>query len=419
MSGTPPHSAAPTAALTEPPWVAAIDQAAEELNGGWIAMRRHLHQHPELSNQETLTTSFLRTQLSELDLPIRLAGEGRGLTADLITDLKLADRPRIAIRGDIDALPITDEKSVPYCSTVDGVMHACGHDVHATVVVGTMQLLARLRRLGQLPWPIAVRAILQPSEETAQGARYMIHHHALADVDAILALHVDPTRQVGCVGLRQGALTAGCDLLEVCFHGKGGHAARPHLTKDPIDACTRWVQSAYRRIYRAIDPHQTVVFSVGKIQAGHSANVIPDTAKLFGTLRTLNTDARRLALEILDDLGDAISRETGCEVKLTLGMSAPAVINDTSLTELLHRSAVQVLDPAAVDWIEVPSMGSEDFSFYLEHVPGAMFRLGVAGDQVGAAPLHTALFDVDEHAIALAVKLFAASVINHFQPDPA
>ena len=398
-------------------WIEAINDAAKELGDGWIALRRYLHQHPELSGRETLTTQYLKTLLAKLDLPIRVAGDGRGLIADLVTDKALANHPRIAIRGDIDALPIQDEKPVPYHSTVEGVMHACGHDVHATVIIAAMQLLSHLQHTGGLPWPIAARAILQPAEETAEGALHMIHHHAVADVGAILALHVDPTRQVGCVGLREHALTAACDMLEVKFIGSGGHAARPHLTNDPIDACTRWVQSAYRRVHRAINAHEIVVLSIGMIDAGHSPNVIPDTATIKGTLRSLSVEARRRTLEVLEDIGEATARETGCEVRLRLGSSAPGVMNDPTLVRLLHDSAIQVLNPASVDWIDEPSMGSEDFSFYLEHVPGAMFRLGVAGDQVGGAPLHTGNFDVDEHAIAHAAKLFAASIINYFDPD--
>lgn len=397
-------------------WVEALNASAHELGDRWITIRRHLHQHPELSGQEALTTQYLKSLLVELDLPIQVAGDGRGLTADLVTDATLADVPRIAIRGDIDALPICDEKSVPYRSVVDGVMHACGHDVHATVIVAAMQLLSHLGKTDQLPWPIAARAILQPSEETAEGALHMIHYHAVANVAAILALHVDPTRSVGCIGLKNHVLTASCDMFEVSFIGAGGHAARPHLTKDPIDACTRWVQSAYRRISRVINAHETVVLSVGMIEAGHSANIIPDSAKILGTLRSLSVDARGQTLEMLEDIGEATALETGCSVKLKLGMSAPAVINAPSLTQLLHDSAIQVMDPAAVQWIDEPSMGSEDFSYYLEHVPGAMFRLGVAGEQVGSAPLHTANFDIDERAISHAAKLFAASIINYFDP---
>ena len=401
-----------------PNWTRVLGRISDELCEQWISVRRHLHQHPELSGEEVLTTQYLANKLAELKIPVRIAGDRRGLTADLVSDPALAEQPRIAIRGDIDALPIQDEKSVPYRSCIDGVMHACGHDVHASAIYAAMQLLATMRDQDQLPWPIAVRAVLQPSEETAEGAQHMIHHHAVAGCDAILAMHVDPTRQVGCIGMREHELTAHCDMFEVRFEGAGGHGARPHLTKDPIDACTRWTQSAYRRLHRAINAHETVVISVGMIHAGHSPNVIPDTASLSGTLRSLSLEARRDTLEMLEDIGEATARETGCKVQLRLGMSAPAVINDPRYVRLLHHSAVQVLDPGCVEWIDLPSMGSEDFSFYLEHVPGAMFRLGVAGSQVGRAPLHTGAFDVDEHAIIDAAKIFAAAVINHFGPSP-
>jgi amidohydrolase len=268
-----------------------------------------------------------------------------------------------------------------------------------------------------LPWPIAVRAILQPSEELVTGAKYMIHHHALHDVDAILSLHVDPSRSVGSIGLRYGVLTAACDAVHVRFVGKGGHGARPQLANDPIDAATRWVQSAFRRIGRTSDPHETVVFSVGRIEAGHSSNVIPDTASLSGTLRSLDQPSRKTAWETLEDVCGAIERETHVKVELTMGASAPAVINDKRLVDLLADSTADALNPGAIEWIGQPSMGSEDFSYYLDLIPGAMFRLGVAGEQVGRAPLHTSTFDIDQHAIAVGCKLFAAAVVHFFDPS--
>ena len=399
-------------------WLPSLDKYCEKFNADWVSMRR-MHQHPELSDAEYRTTEYLASALGNLGLPTHVPGEGRGVTADLVSSPKLADELRLAIRGDIDALPISDGKLVDYRSQCDGVMHACGHDVHATVVVGTMQMLCAMQADGQLPWPVAVRAILQPSEELATGARHMIHHHALRDVGAIIALHVDPTRSVGCIGLRSGTFAAACDAIHVDFSGKGGHGARPHLTNDPIDACTHWVQSAFRRIYRTADPHETVVFSVGEIHAGHSANVIPNSATLSGTLRSLEQESRRVALETFEDVCEAIQRETGCEVNMRLGPSAPAVINDKEMIRLLAQSVTQTLSPGAIEWIDQPSMGSEDFSYYLEHVPGAMFRLGIAGDQVGHAPLHTSVFDIDERAIAVACKLFAAAVIRYFDPNPS
>ncbi|MAI70294.1 MAG: hypothetical protein CMM01_05215 [Rhodopirellula sp.] len=400
----------------EQDWITRIREHAAQLNSGWVAMRRHLHQNPELSNHEFQTTEYLVKALGSLGLPVHLSGEGRGLTADLVSATELASGPCIAIRGDIDALPIHDSKTVVYRSRCDGVMHACGHDVHATIVFGAMQVLSVMNAAGELPWPVFVRAILQPSEEIAIGAQHMIHHHALQGVDAILALHVDPTRLVGCIGLRKGTLAAACDTIHLQILGKGGHGARPQKTNDPIDAATHWVQSAFRRIARTANPHGTVVFSVGQIDAGHSANVIPDNATLSGSLRSLDQESRRVALETLEDVCEAVQRESGCELEMRLGASAPAVVNDAKLVDLMIESVGQTLTAGAIEWIEQPSMGSEDFSYYLEHVPGAMLRLGVSGEQVGNAPLHTATFDIDERALAIGCQLFAAMVINYFDP---
>jgi len=400
----------------ETDWIKVIRQHADQLKSDWVAMRRHLHQYPELSNHEFQTTEYLVTAFERLGLPTHVSGEGRGLTADLVSAPELASGPCIAIRGDIDALPIHDSKLVDYRSRREGVMHACGHDVHATIVFGAMQVLAAMDAARELPWPVSVRAILQPAEELAIGARHMIHHHALRGVNAILALHVDPTRLVGCIGMRKGTLAAACDTIHLQINGKGGHGARPQMTNDPIDAATHWVQSAFRRVARTADPHETVVFSVGQIQAGHSANVIPDTASLSGSLRSLDQESRRVALETLEDVCEAIQRESGCKLEMRLGASAPAVVNDARLVDLMVDSIGQTLTAGAVEWIGQPSMGSEDFSYYLEHVPGAMMRLGVSGEQVGNAPLHTSAFDVDERALAIGSQLFAATVINYFDP---
>lgn len=402
---------------TSPAWVRNLRSIAEEDEKEWVAMRRHLHQHPELSGDERRTTEFIASAISKLELPTWIAGSGLGLTADFVSSPAMANHARLAIRGDIDGLPIHDHKSVAYRSLHDGVMHACGHDVHATIVFAAMHLLVEMQRRDQLPWPVAVRCIFQPSEELATGARQMIHEHVLRNVEGILALHVDPNFSVGSVGLRPGTLTAFADMFHVKFEGRGGHGARPHLCKDPIDAATRWVQSAYRCISRTVNPHKTVVISVGRLHAGHSANVIPETAELYGSLRSLEPDGRRVALEMLEDVCEAVQRETGCKIDLRLDVAAPAVVNDPAFIQLLADAATQTIDPGAVSFIEEPSMGSEDFSYYLEKVPGAMFRLGIAGDQVGHEPLHTPTFDVDERALLVGAKLFAAATIRYFDPE--
>ena len=348
-----------------------------------------------------------------------MVGPGRGIIADYVTDPTMADRGKFAIRGDIDALPIQDHKSVEYCSVIEGVMHACGHDVHTAVIFGALDILVQLQTNGMLPWPVAARGIFQPAEEICEGAKYMIHHHALADVNSILALHVDPTRPVGRIGIRSGPMTAACDLIQVRFLGRGGHGARPHLTIDPIEAMTQWIQTALGKLPRIGPPDETIVFSVGQVEAGHSANVIPDEAVLAGSLRSLDNDVRNRAMEVLEAIGVSIFQQTQCRVELNVLMSAPAVINDDRLTKRLARLAGAMFEPGCLQWIEKPSMGSEDFSYYLERLPGAMFRLGVAGPQVGHEPLHTPTFDVDESAIAIGARMMAAAVIDHFSPTEA
>ena len=405
----------PSSQLDASSWPTHLSDTAERFATSLIAKRRHLHQHPELSLQEFRTTEFLAEAMEELGVAVRFGSERRGLIADFQSDPS-SHSGYVALRGDIDALPIEDLKQVDYQSKTAGVMHACGHDVHATIVCGAMQVLTAMHHDKTLPWPINVRAIFQPAEEVAAGAKQMLADGAIEGVDAILALHVDPSRSVGRVGLKAGMLSAACDMVHVNIQGRGGHGARPHLCIDPIAASVSWIQSAYTRLGRTLNPHETVVFSIGQIEAGHSPNVIPETSTFAGSLRSLDAKQRELALQTLQQVSDSIAMQTGCVVKMELGVSAPAVINDEFLIGLLGDSAVRVLSPSSAEPITETSMGSEDFSYYLQHIPGAMFRLGVAGPTVGGEPLHTPAFDIDEAAIPVGVKLFAGAVIQYFDP---
>lgn len=411
-SGKPQSDSEPSNALA-----AEINARAEAMLADVISVRRHLHRNPELSEQEFRTTEFLARLVESLGLKPVITEARTGLTCDLITGgVATSPPPRLVLRGDIDALPIQDGKPVEYRSACEGVMHACGHDAHPAIVYGAMRLLLSLDRDGRLPWPIAVRGLFQPAEETSTGAKAMIHAHALRDVDAALALHVDPSRPVGRVGLRVGPFTASCDTFRVDFVGQGGHGARPHLTRDPIEAAAAWILTAYRRIPRVLSADKTVVITVGQITGGHTSNVIPNTATILGTLRTLSREARSEALECLEDVNESIHRQSGVNVSTEIGQASPTVNNDRKITELLAASATRCLGADAIDWIDSPSMGSEDFSYYLDHVPGSMFRLGVAGDQVGCAPLHTPQFDIDERALAVGIRVMAATAIDFFDP---
>ncbi|WP_164103968.1 amidohydrolase [Candidatus Laterigemmans baculatus] len=407
----------PAAAPLSEDLVTEINARAEAMLPDVISVRRHLHRNPELSEQEFRTTEFLARLVESLGLVPTVTEARTGLTCDLLSGTAATELPpRLVLRGDIDALPLQDGKAVEYRSSCEGRMHACGHDAHPTIVYGALRLLVSLDRDGLLPWPIAIRGLFQPAEETATGAKAMIHAHALRDVAAAIALHVDPSRAVGRIGLRVGALTASCDTFRVDFVGQGGHGARPHLTRDPIEAAAAWILATYRRIPRIVDAHKTVVISIGHITGGHSPNVIPGTATLYGTLRTLSREARAAALDALEDINESIHREAGVEINIQRTQSSPTVENDRQITEMLATAATRTLGAGAIDWIDYPSMGSEDFSYYLDHVPGAMFRLGVAGDQVGCAPLHTPQFDIDERALAVGIRMMAAAAISYFAP---
>ena len=247
-------------------WQQKLDSAIDARQQQLIAVRRHLHTHPELSGQEHETSLYLYQMLSDAGFNVRMGPDGRGLLVDSRDNTQA---PCIALRADIDALPIHDEKNVTYRSQHDGVMHACGHDAHAAVVLGALTALDDLRTEGDLPWPIRVRGLFQPSEETATGAAEMVEAGALEGVDAILAVHVDPSRSVGRIGIRTGILTANCDAMRVSIIGRGGHAARPHEAIDPIATAAQLISSLYLSIPRVTDSQDAVM-----------VRVIPDVAFL-------------------------------------------------------------------------------------------------------------------------------------------
>ncbi len=381
-----------------------VGRAAQSLSTRMRELRRYLHQRPELSGEEKATTEFLDRLVSDIGLKGVVANEERGLFVDLG---HAENRGRIAVRGDIDALPITTQLSCDYASRSPGVMHACGHDAHTAMVWGAMAIL---KEIGGSP--PAVRFIFQPAEETSQGGLHMIASGALEGVDAAIALHVDPSRSVGRVGVRDGAFTAGCDLFECDFVGKGGHGARPHLTSDTIDAACQWVADVHRRVPRATDARDAVVVNVGQFHAGAAPNVVPATAELRGTLRTLSQASAERSKEVMFRIADSIALTHECEVRLRFGQHTPPVNNNGEINHLLRTAASQLLGPKCVQEIEQPSMGAEDFSFIANQVPSAMFRLGVAGIDVGSEPLHTPKFDIDESALPIGASVLALAVLE-------
>jgi amidohydrolase len=389
-------------------WQQALDSIVADLEPEIVALRRHLHAHPEPSGAELETSLNLYTRLGEAGLTVRMGPDGCGVIAD---NSATADAPRVAFRADIDALLIQDEKDVPYRSRRSGVMHACGHDAHTAIALGAALALRRLELAGRAPWPLAWRAIFQPAEETAQGARRMVASGALDHVRSIFALHVDPARQTGEIGVRTGAFTAHCDSLRISVHGRGGHGARPHESKDPIAAAAQLISTLYQFIPRATDSHDAVVLSIGRIAGGQNPNVIPEHVELDGTLRTLDSAVRSSTIDHIRRLAGGIEEITDTQVELKFDASIPSVWNDASATRLLADAGAAVLGSANVQEIPRPSMGSEDFACYLDRCPGAMFRLGVAANGAAFTPLHTPRFDVDERALALGARILARTAV--------
>jgi amidohydrolase len=375
-------------------------------------LRRHLHKNPEVSGEEFQTSLLLFKQLDNNGFQVRWGFEGRGLIADLDPPASGDAQNLFAIRADIDALRIQDEKKVPYRSCRKGVMHACGHDGHTTIGYAAVTAIGELHRRGKLPFQPRLRAIFQPAEEICEGAAQMIQHGALRGVDAIIATHMDPSRRVGRIGIRPGVLTANCDHMLIEIHGRGGHAARPHEARDPISAAAQLIQWLYIQIPRVTDSQDAVVVTIGQIEGGHTANVIPETVNLQGTLRTLDHKVRERTMKHIQRLADSVAKGTGTTITVKYGVGANAVENDPQLVDLISDAADRVLGESSVEEIARPSMGSEDFAFYCKHVPAAMFRLGCTSDEVGGSPLHTPTFDLDEQSLKIGAKIMAHSALS-------
>ncbi|PWG11557.1 amidohydrolase [Streptomyces sp. V2] len=316
-----------------------------------------------------------------------------------------------ALRADIDALPIPDTKATcAYRSTVPDRAHACGHDVHTTVVLGAGLVLAELHRQGRLPRP--VRLIFQPAEEILPGgAADAIEDGVLDGVGRIIAVHCDPRVDAGKIGLREGAITSACDRLEIALDGPGGHTARPHLTTDLVTAAARVVVDVPALVGRRVDTRAGLAVTWGRIECGHAPNVIPQHAELSGTVRCLDIEAWRAAPDIVVAAIDEVANMHHAKSEINYVRGVPPVVNDPEVTGLLRDAMTARRGADSVEGTE-QSLGGEDFSWYLEQVPGAMARLGVRtpGERT-VRDLHQGNFDADEHAITVGVELFTAAAL--------
>ncbi|MEV7653511.1 amidohydrolase [Streptomyces anulatus] len=382
---------------------------SDELRAELIAFRRDMHMHPELGNQEFRTTAAIKDRLEKAGLKPKVLAVGTGVMCDVgewdgVT-------PMLALRADIDALPIPDTKAgVPYRSTVPDRAHACGHDVHTTTVLGAGLVLADLDREGLLP--NAVRLIFQPAEEVLPGGAVdAIESGVLEGVGRIIGVHCDPKVDVGRIGLRIGAITSACDRLEVTLDGPGGHTARPHLTTDLVTAAARIAVDVPALLARRVDARSGLAVTWGRLETGHAPNVIPQHAELSGTVRCLDLDAWRAAPDLVHAAIDEVAGMHRAKTVVNYVRGVPPVVNDAESIGLLDAAMTERRGSYAIEDTE-QSLGGEDFSWYLERVPGAMARLGVRtpGDTRGL-DLHRGNFDVDEEAITVGVELFTAAAL--------
>ena len=367
-----------------------------------IGWRRHLHAHPELSNQEVATTQFISDVLTEHGLsPVPFPGTG------LYVDLGPAEGDRLAFRGDIDALGVSELTGLEFASGTPGVSHACGHDVHTTI------MLALACALSEVELSHGIRIIFQPAEEVmGSGAGDVIEWGGLTNVAAIYALHVEPRLRVGQVGVRAGAITSAADILNIEVTGPGGHTSRPQMTADVVYALGSLITQLPALLSRRVDPRTGTVIVFGNVEAGIAANAIPERGLVRGTVRTADIGTWRSLEALISELVEQVVAPTGCGFNLRYERGVPPVLNDDVATALIV-DAGRAIDPHGVVSAQ-QSSGGEDFSWYLEHVPGAMVRLGAWSGKGRKQDLHQGDLNVDERSIGIGVRLFASLVDKYF-----
>ncbi|MDQ6973122.1 MAG: amidohydrolase [Mariprofundaceae bacterium] len=368
-----------------------------------IALRRHLHRHPELSGQEKETARHLASLLADTGLQIETDIGGHGLIARMDNGKK----DWIVLRADMDALPIDDGKEhCDFASEVEHVSHSCGHDAHSAMLYGAVGVLSAMRP--SLETNIAF--IFQPAEETADGAASMVKDGVLEgmDVQRMHALHVYPYLPAGSIGLRNGAMCAAADMFDVEIKGHGGHAARPHECTDVILISSHIIQALHHIVSRRVDPLNPAVLTIGQIHAGSAANVIPDVARFSGTVRSLHPDTHEEIRSRMDRIIRQTAETWGATAYFHMRQAIPVLINDAGAMQASRRHLQHYLPDTVLVDIEQASMGGEDFAEFLQYVPGCLLRLGTGGGPATRYPLHHPCFDIEESAMTSGVATLAA-----------
>ncbi len=380
-----------------------IKALAKQYAREFIEIRHHLHAHPELSYQEYETSRFVQDKLFELGIPFEIKA-----TTGVIGLIK-GRNPNsriIALRADMDALPIQEENEVPYKSTRNGIMHACGHDVHTTCLLGAAKILNELRN----EWEGTIKLIFQPGEEKNPGGASLLIKEGVLDNPApscIFGLHVHPGLAVGKMSFRAGKVMASADELYITIKGKGGHAASPHLCIDPILIASHLIIALQQIVSRNNDPHNPTVLSITSFKGGETTNVIPNEVKLKGTFRAMDETWRFRAHELIRKMATDLVHSMGGEIDLLIDVGYPSVYNNEELNETAKAKAVVFIGEANVEETE-KRMGAEDFGYYSQQIPGCFFRLGVMNKEKGiTSGVHTPTFDIDESAIEIGMGMMA------------
>jgi len=389
--------------------LAKIKAIAETLSPRLLDIRRHIHAHPELSGNEHQTAAYVAGVLSSCGLKVEESVGRTGIVAELPGSGQ--DSRLLAVRTDMDALPIEERTGLAFASKRQGIMHACGHDVHTTIGLGTAMVFAELG----LTLPGRVRFLFQPAEEIAQGAQWMVNDGAMKGVDSIFGVHVFPSIPGGKVGIRYGALTAAADDIEIIILGESGHGARPHEATDAIWIAAQLVTTLQQAISRTQNPLHPVVLTFGTIRGGRASNIVADQVKLSGTVRCLHPETYRDIPGWIEDLVANICKTHGARYDLQYKRLVPSVQNDEHLTQLIQSSVEESFGKVAVENLREPSLGAEDFSVYLDHAPGTMFRLGVGFEGRENYPLHHPKFEVNEDCLVTGVTTMAGGVYKYWQ----
>jgi amidohydrolase len=368
-----------------------------------IATRHHIHAHPELSYEEYETSALVQKRLTEMGIPFTIMAT-TGVVG--LIKGKNPDSRVIALRADMDALPIQEENELPYKSTKAGIMHACGHDVHTTCLLGAAKILNELKA----EWEGTIKLIFQPGEEkNPGGASIMIKEGVLENPkpQAIVGMHVNPQLAVHKLSYRSGMVMASADELYITLHGKGGHAAAPHFTHDTLLAASHIVIGLQHIISRNNNPFNPSVISITSIQGGNTTNVIPSTVKMMGTLRCMNEDWRAKAHTLITNYITETAHAMGITAEVHIDKGYPFVLNDEAVTEKARAAAKEFIAPELVEETEL-RMGAEDFGYYSHQIPGTFFRLGTMNADLGiTSGVHTPTFNIDESAIELGVGIMA------------